>query len=149
MFGFGRGKVELKIDKMNYAPGDKITGKLVMDLKKPIKATKAFVRLYAEAKTTSMSGGKMSTNVSRIYDFVLDLDGAKEYSGQAEYDFEIVIPRGTTLDSSDPTQAMAKTALTAVSFLMGKTHNIKWFLVGGLDIKMGFDFTKKIQLNVA
>lgn len=148
MFGFGRGKVELKLEKMAFAPGDVIKGQLVMNLKKPLKAKKAYVRLYAEVGTTQMTGRGTSSTTQKIYDFTQELDKEKEYpAGEKTYDFEIAIPK-ESISTAGALQGKAGTAVKAASLLMGRMQNIKWVLKGGLDT-FGFDFAKTMQLSIS
>ena len=52
MFGFGKGKLDLKIQKTNYAPGDTISGDVALTLKKPVKAKEVSMSLIGEEVTT-------------------------------------------------------------------------------------------------
>ena len=95
---FGKGKINIAIQKTGYAPGDTISGNVALTLKKPVKAREVSISLIGEQKSTLL-GGKpgskdMSTNTQRIriYDFKQQLDGEKEYNQGQEYSFEIKIP---------------------------------------------------------
>ena len=37
VFGFGRGKIKILIDKFNFSPGETVTGKVSLELKKSKK----------------------------------------------------------------------------------------------------------------
>ncbi len=104
---FGKGRIDIAIQKSHYAPGDIISGNVALTLKKPVKARGVSISLIGEHKTTQtttgvggpMGGGGMSmsttTKTARIYDFKQQLDSEKEYSQGGEYRFEIKIPADT------------------------------------------------------
>jgi sporulation-control protein spo0M len=104
MFGFGKGKIDIVIQKTNYVPGDIISGNVALTLKKPVQAKEVSISLIGEHKTTqttprvggAMGGGGMSmsttTQTVRIYDFKQQLDSEREYTEGREYRFEIKIP---------------------------------------------------------
>ena len=91
---FGKGKIDITITKTNFAPGDKISGNVVLTLKKPVKAREASISLVGEQTTTrgGITSTEQSKSTQRIYDFKHKLDGEKEYSGEVKYDFEIKLP---------------------------------------------------------
>lgn len=86
---FGKGKINIAVQRSHYAPGDVISGNVALTLKKPVKAREMSISLVGEHKTTQttsqvggpMGGGGMSASTStktvRIYDFKQRLDGEK------------------------------------------------------------------------
>jgi hypothetical protein len=95
---FGKGKINIILQKTGYTPGDAISGKVALQLKKPVKARGMNISLIGEQKTTQTKGMMgnqgMSTTTQRIriYDFKQQLDTDKEYNQGNEYSFEIKIP---------------------------------------------------------
>jgi len=164
---FGKGKINITIQKTNYAAGDTISGNVDLTLKKPVKAREVSISLIGEHKTTqtaprvggTMGGGGMSmsttTKTVRIYDFKQQLDSEKEYSQGREYRFEIKIPADTM--SMRPQMpgvegklgqglkvAQAAAAMTgAIPF-----QRIKWYLLAKLDIPGGLDISKKVDITI-
>ena len=65
VFGFGRGKFEITLEKFNYSPGETIKGKISFDLKKPTKAKGLKVALIGERITTSRQRGSSGRMGSR------------------------------------------------------------------------------------
>ncbi|MFH1239776.1 MAG: hypothetical protein V1672_01035 [Candidatus Diapherotrites archaeon] len=57
MFGFLKGKIDVKLNKSNFRPGDMIQGTVTLDLKKSTNARGVFVKFYGMSKTTQHSGG--------------------------------------------------------------------------------------------
>lgn len=153
MFGFGKGKIEIKINKFNFSPGETLEGTVTLKLKKPIRAKKLTISLIGERKDTQayMSSGsrRSSSSTVRMFDFQQPLDGEKEYSIQpVEYSFKIKIPPGILSQQAMPKGAIG-TAVKAMQLVSGKITSIKWYLLADLDIPKGFDVTKKVQINIA
>jgi len=164
---FGKGKINIAIQKSHYAPGDIISGNVALSLKKPVKARGMTISLVGEHKTTqttprvggTMGGGGMSmsttTQTVRIYDFKQQLDGEKEYSQGGEYRFEIKIPADTLSMRPQMAEAegklgqalkMAQTAAAMTGII--PFQRIKWYLLGKLDIPGGLDISKKVDVTI-
>ena len=164
---FGKGKINIAIQKTYYAPGNIISGNVALTLKKPVKAREVSISLIGEHRTTqttprgggTMGGGGMSmsttTETVRIYDFKQQLDSEKEYSQGPEYRFEIKIPAdilGTGPQMPGPEGKLGqvlKVAQTAAA-LTGAIpfQQIKWYLLAKLDIPGGLDISKKVDITI-
>lgn len=164
---FGKGKIDIALQRTNYAPGDTISGNVALTLKKPVKAREVSVSLIGEHKTTqttprvggTMGGGGMSmsttTKTVRIYDFKQQLDSEKEYSQGREYRFEIKIPADTLSMSPQISEAegklgqVLKVAQTAAAMTGAiPFQRIKWYLLAKLDIPGGLDISKKVDVTI-
>jgi hypothetical protein len=164
---FGKGKINIAIQKTHYAPGDIISGDVALTLKKPVKAREVSISLIGEHKSTQttpgvggpMGGGGMSmsttTKTVRIYDFKQQLDGEKEYSQGREYRFEIKIPADTmSMRPLMPEQEgklgqVLKVAQTAAAMTGAiPSQRIKWYLLAKLDIPHGLDISKKVDITI-
>jgi len=162
---FGKGKINIALQKTHYAPGDIISGNVSLTLKKPVKAREVSISLIGEHKTTQtipgvggpMGGGGMSmsttTKTVRIYDFKQQLDSEKEYSQGREYRFEMKIPADTM--SMRPLMPEGKlgqvlnVAQTAAAMTGAiPFQRIKWYLLAKLDIPGGFDVSKKVDITI-
>ena len=146
---FGRGKVNVTVQRTHYAPGDTISGVVVLSLKKPIKAREASIALIGEQITTQtrmgMGSGQTSMRTEqqrrRVYDFKQQLDGEKEYGLGQEYGFEIKIPADILSVSPQIPQVEGKlgqalkVAQTAAA-MTGRipSQRIKWYLLAKLDV---------------
>ena len=163
MFGFGKGKINIALQKTHYAPGDIISGDVALTLKKPVKAREVSISLIGEQKNTRVGGmtGSQSQGMStttkniRIYDFKQQLDSEKEYSGGSEYRFEIKIPADTlSMRPLIPEQEgklgqvlkVAQTAATMTGAI--PFQRIKWFLLAKLNIPGGLDINKKVDITI-
>jgi 2',3'-cyclic-nucleotide 2'-phosphodiesterase (5'-nucleotidase family) len=164
---FGKGRIDIAIQKSHYAPGDIISGNVALTLKKPVKAREASISLIGEHKTTqtspgaggSMGGGGMSmsttTRTVRIYDFKQQLDNEKEYSQNREYHFEMKIPADTMSMGPQISEVegklgqVLKLAQTAAAMTGAiPFQRIKWYLLAKLDIPGGFDVSKKVDITI-
>jgi len=154
MFGFGKGKVEIQLNKFNFAPGEVIEGTMIITLKKPVKGRKVYVRLMATERTSSRRvtfGGGMrpsrSTNYSTAYDFTQPLDGEKEYPpGTSQpYQFRITVP--TNLNDQPHVGGALGGIVKTMQTLSGYSRSLSWKLIGGIDT-LGFDVKKKLEINV-
>ena len=161
---FGKGKINIAIQKTNYAPGDTISGNVALTLKKPVQAKEVSISLIGEQVTTggvgrTWGGGTVSSGRSttreRIYDFKQQLDSEKEYSEGREYHFEIKIPAdilGGTPQTSEGQGKLGqalKVAHTAAT-IMGAIpiQRIQWYLLAKLDIPGGLDIRKTIDVTI-
>ena len=164
---FGKGKINIVIQKSQYAPGDIISGDVALTLSKPVKAREVSISLIGEHKITEtnprvggpMGGGGMSisttTKTMRIYDFKQQLDSEKEYSQGREYRFEIKIPEDTLSMRPQISEVegelgqVLKVAQTAAAVTGAiPFQRIKWYLLAKLDIPGGFDVSKKVDMTV-
>jgi len=162
---FGKGKINIALQKTHYVPGDIISGDVSLTLKKPVKAREVSISLIGEHKSTqtapqvggTMGGGGMSmsttTKTVRIYDFKQQLDSEKEYSGGREYHFEMKIPADTM--SMRPLMPEGKlgqvlnVAQTAAAMTGAiPFQRIKWYLLAKLDIPGGLDIKKKVDVTI-
>jgi hypothetical protein len=158
---FDKGKINISIQKTNYAPGDMITGDISLSVKKPVKAKEMDISLVGEQKTTSMqrvsgsTGMQQVTQVVRIYDFKQQLDGEKEYSGEGNYHFEIKIPAGILGGvpqmpdmGSGLGQGLKIAAGLAAMAGAIPARQIRWFLQAKLDIQGGLDINKTTDITI-
>jgi hypothetical protein len=164
---FGKGKINITIQKSHYAPGDIISGSVSLVLRKPVKAREVNISLIGEHKTTQttpgvggpMGGGGMAmsttTKTVRIYDFKQQLDSEKEYSDRGEYRFEIKIPADTLSMRPQISEVegklgqVLKAAQTAAAMTGAiPFQRIKWYLLAKLDIPGGLDISKKADITI-
>jgi 2',3'-cyclic-nucleotide 2'-phosphodiesterase (5'-nucleotidase family) len=162
---FGKGKINIAIQRTNYAPGDIISGDVALTLKRPVKAREVNISLIGEHKTTqttprgggTMGGGGTSmsttTKTVRIYDFKQQLDGEKEYSEGREYRFEIKIPADILgIGPQTPEGALGqalKVAQTVATFTGAiPRRRLQWYLLAKLDIPGGLDISKKVDITI-
>jgi len=151
---FGPEKITLILDKYDYTPGEKIKGKVSLNLKKPTQARKLEISFIGSKREmqTGMGIGPTSNNKRgskrvRIYDFKMPLDGEKEYQ-KGEYPFEIKIPENIH-QTSQKLEGKVGTAVTAFKAISGVHTRIDWYVKAELDVPMKLDIkkTQKIVLS--
>lgn len=156
VFGIGAGKIELKLPKTAFSPGEKIDGKLLLSLSGPMNAKGLFVRLYAEQSFREKDAkGNMTVKTRRIYDFPLQLDGEKEYPKTAEplsYDFELKVPESAGQKQEQQSPLPGWLSSVSIGLLQiggsGPVGLPRWFVEGHLDIPLAFDIKARVQLNI-
>ena len=142
MLGFGKGKIDLILEKTSFAHEEMINGTVNMTLKKPIQAKGVIVTLFAERKRSDGDGG---TTTQRVFEFSQPLDIEKIYEATPKsYTFKIQVPA----ENKVAMEGKIGTALKAFSAIGNMLSPTKWFVEVKLDIPKGFDVRKKLQISV-
>jgi len=106
VFGFGEGKLEIVLERSSFAPGEKISGKIIIATSGDKNADSLNVKFCGKMKTVSISTSMvrdMDTNVLKsakqtdvtikeVYPAEARVGGKQTYSKGAEIPFEIQIP---------------------------------------------------------
>ncbi len=151
VFGFGEGKIELILDKLNYGYNDTIKGKLKLELNKPCNAKELRVELSAvksiRRNTTDFKTGRTRSTTSdeTIYNFKLSLGSEQEYTTK-EYNFEIKTPPQPT-QSAQPVSGWVSGAVDVLN-LLGTTSPVRWYVSASLDRSMSLDVSKNVQITI-
>ena len=143
MFG-SKGKIDISVQRISYAPGDVIRGSVALTLKKPVKARELSISLIGQYGTTQTTPGvivfpwrgsmgerthysdfKTTAKTVRICAFKQLLDGESEYGRDREYPFEIRIQGDI---STSPI--------------------IKWYLLARLDVPGRLDISKEVGITI-
>jgi hypothetical protein len=152
MFGLFKppGKLEIALDKMSHSFGESLKGRVKLEMDKPKKAKALRLTLFAERSVPRVVNGKRRSERQTVYTFSTELDGEGEYSGSKEYGFELKIPaqNGAKLPEGTLGQ-VAGIAVAAAQFSGMAPGMAKWHLKANLDIPMGQDVVKQLQLNIA
>ena len=155
---FGKEQIMLMLDKYDFKAGDKITGKVQLNLKKSTKARKLEVGLIGKRidKQSSLAIGPMimgggrehssQSQYSTIYDFKIPLDGEKEYH-TGEYSFEIKIPENINQDNPTLEGNIGKAA-GAFKMLSGLSSRVDWYIKAELDVPMRLDINKSQKIVI-
>ncbi|MFO7677803.1 MAG: hypothetical protein R6V50_05420 [Thermoplasmatota archaeon] len=152
---FGPEKITFMLDKYNYNPGEKITGKVKLNLKKPTSARKLEVSFYGvrvDRQSSVAVGPMMSgrnrhsrhTSTFKVFDFKIPISGEKEYQDE-QYSFEIKIP-DDVLQTNPTLDGKLGQAATAVRILSGLSSRIDWYVKAQLDVPKKLDIKKKQKI---
>ena len=150
MFGFfSKGKIDIKLEKYQFVPGDTIKGSLVLKLKKPVEASGVEIQLLGTKTVIRGYGQNRRRNKETIFDFSQPLDGAKLYSsGEApEYSFEITIPEDI-LSKPEWTEGVVGSVMKAATIISGSSSRVDWYIIGRLNIPKKIDVSKKLKINI-
>jgi len=152
VFGLGKGKIELQLEKYNLHPGDTIKGTVTLKLKKPVHARALKILFFGEqiTNTTSLQGNAVhrNTSITYVYKFEMPLDREKDYFNE-NYSFEITIPKDILQRTSATPQGTIGEIVKAAQILSGMNRRIQWYIEAKLDVPKGLDVKKKTQINIA
>lgn len=142
VLGIGSGKLEIILNKNNYLPGEKIAGKVILELNKPIKAKELRILFYGEYRT----GGRKN-RIRRIYEVFDRLDTEKEYpQGIKTYEFSLTIPQIKRAEHSG--EGIVNSVLKFVTESFDPIKQARWYVDANLDMPMAFDVRKKLQISL-
>jgi len=149
MFGFGQKKIDVILEKFNFSPGDTIKGKVILKLGKPTNAKQLKVGLRGERISRNMARTSQGTTPhaekNYIFNFEMPLDQEKEYN-EGEYQFEIKVPMNLS-NATMPGGAIGD-LLKGVEILANAESRVNWYVIAYLDVPMGIDISKKVQVNI-
>jgi hypothetical protein len=157
---FGRGKINIAVQKTGYTPGDTISGTVTLTLKKSVKAREMTLSLIGEYITTMTArvigpvpaarpkGGLLLTRgrmlqsnetrkIAPIYHYkkftkTIRICGFKEQlDGEGEYSQARRYQLKIKIPTDTPTSSV-----------------VNWYLLAKLDILHGRDVTKKVPITI-
>ncbi len=153
--GVGVGSIALDVSQIDYEPGDKVTGRVILRLEEDTPAEKLVVRLYATGTRTRYekngSGNKTLVHEKEtIYSFDLEVDGKKTYlAGEQAYDFALRIPTDAENDVSVGEESfIGEVAKVASLFSRGAKHPTIWMLRAYLSIPWKRNVKKELGIQV-
>lgn len=150
--GLGRGSVKLELDQTKAAPGGTIKGRVVLALSEPVEAKRLVVQLRARQKMVTVnrdSGGRsVGTSHADVFDFELELGGAKTYESEL-LPFELTIPADAMeLKAGAPSTPLGDIARTIASAVSPTAGPIEWQVVTKLQIAWGRDLSHDVDIVV-
>ena len=158
MFGFGVGKIELKLPKTTYSAGEAIEGTLLLTINKTVKARGLFATLSAEQQMREQvhNQGKieMRTVSQKIYNYQQQLDTEKEYQKTGEataYPFSITMPpmARVTQDVTNPLHGLTISfGGLQIGGGPGPVGPAQWTLEGYLDLPLALDVKAKVNIGI-
>lgn len=160
---FGRGKIDISIQKTRYAPGDTIFGVVALTLKKPVKAREMTISLIGEYMTTVIARGIGPRGVLPVH------PGAYKFG---RVDRRMFISDAIT--KSVPKYDLKKSTKTVringfreqldgeIEYSQSRRYHfqikitadmptssvVNWYLLAKLDIPHGPDVTKKVRITI-
>jgi len=161
IFGFGKGKIKVLIDNFNFSPGETVSGKISVELKKPILAKQLKIGLIGLETSTRTQmgpgfgiGGRRRSGISHqrtrntVYSFYMPVGGEKEYS-KGEYQFEIKIPTDILQEKPKAAEGVGGALIKTAEILGGTVRSrVDWYLEAALDLEKKLDIKNKVQINI-
>jgi hypothetical protein len=172
MFG-SKGKIDIAIQKFNYAPGDTISGSVALTLRKPVKAREVSISLIGEQLITHtqdisrrgiiMGEGGMSEGIMRPMmskrrgSEGITIGARSERSTMTErmriYDFKQQLD--SEREYSEGRESYFFEMKIPADILSARPQMtspikspIKWYLLAKLDIPGGLDISKKVDITI-
>jgi hypothetical protein len=172
---FGRkGKINIAIQKFNYAPADTISGNVALTLKKPVKAREMNISLVGEQLVTNTQGisrkgimmgdrqmteGMMRPMMRRRWGSEGTTIGARSekstmtehvriYDFKQQLDGEKEYSQGQEyyfFEMKIPADILGMRPQTKGSI---QSYPVKWYLLAKLDIPGGLDISKKVDITI-
>jgi hypothetical protein len=173
MFG-SKGKIDISIQKTNYAPGDTISGNVALTLKMPVEAREMSISLIGEQLIThtqdisrrgivmggeGMSGGIMRPMMSsRRGSEGITIGTRSQKSTMTErvhvYDFKQQLDSEKEYSGGQEyyffEMKIPADILSMRPQMTGAAPSspIKWYLLAKLDIPRGLDISKKVDITI-
>lgn len=143
MCTFWKGSLELDMPQNTFALHEYIKGKVILKLKKPIKARGLSVRL--EGKEMVFTEGSYDEDPVREWqifcEITVPLGGHMVYSS-GEYEFKFEVPNEAARGVGKARGTAGK-VLKSVGGFVGAPGVVDWHLFARLDVPMGIDLTDK------
>lgn len=130
VLGIGEGSIEMQLEKPDFAPGQAIRGKIILNLKKPIDARELVVCFFG--RTHGKTGGRKYL-VTRV------LGDARTYQSGESFDFELLTPTDIIPKDSPLSDNLMLEILTI---------GYQWCVEAKLDMPMKFDVSKTRELKI-
>jgi len=157
---FGRGKIDISIQKTSCQPGDTISGAITLTLNKPVKAREMTLSLIGEYITivtdrvidpvpgVRPKGGLLWTRGSMLQsNEIRKVEPIHHYKKSTKnvriYGFKEQLDGETEYSQSKEYRFRIK-----ISTDMPTSSNVNWYLLAKLDIPHGRDITKKVRITI-
>jgi len=157
---FGRGKIDISIQKTRYAPGGIISGDVTLTLNKPVKAREMTLSLIGEYMTTVTNRRHLVPGASRAGGSLRDRSRGISMSdamrkSAPKYDYKMTTKTvqicgfKEQLDGEiEYSQAKEYHFKIKITTDMPTSSAVDWYLLAKLDIPHGRDIAKKIPITI-
>jgi hypothetical protein len=137
--GIGVGSIAIALDRFDYAPGDSVSGKVVLGLNETVEARALMVALIGSQR--AQDGEDV------VFELEHELDGEKTYR-TGEYSFELGIPEDAT-SGPDPADLVENLSRKVSSLTTGQRAPTSWRVVAWLEIPRARNVKTKVDLRLA
>ena len=129
------GSLDLRVNGASFAPGQKITGTVALNLTKPMQAHELRVAFYG-----TVHGRKRS--IRHIFEVRQILSGQKLFSPGESYAFELPIPM--PVEFHVPDNIIGQLGASRL-----EVHPLGWYVLATLDIALFSSLKKSVQIALA
>ena len=137
-----KGSINIIPENHTYITGEKIKGKIVLNIKKNVKSGRLIVGIVCERTEKFSSSNKKFENT--LFDFNQLLEEKRNYTpSEYSYDFSLMIP----VNVSQGLEGISNNLIKVVKDLIGQNSFTKWFLYAKLQCK-GVNLSKRVQINI-
>jgi hypothetical protein len=157
---FGRGKIDMSIQKTRYIAGDTISGSVTLTLNKPVKAREMTISLIGEYKTTVIKRRDLVLGSSRLGGSLRDRSrgmlmsdatrkSAPQYELRKSEKTVNICGFNQQLDGEiEYSQLKEYRFRIKVTTDMPTSSVVNWYLLAKLDIPHERDITKKVPITI-
>ncbi len=146
-------QMKIEIDKINFSPGENISGKLILSLDRPIKADSLTISFVAEKKIMSGSGDNKSTRIYDVYKSEKMID-EQEYCKNT-YVFDFLIPPNiifmvNNFELVEPSYLKLKEYAKKYPWFANTYREYdSFFIRAKFDISLGLDISNKTEITIS
>jgi len=145
-----KAKIGLTLNNHEVHPGETISGEILLNLKKSLRAKELSISLigtYLESSQLLLNETP-SFKKGKIFEFKKPLAGQGEYpKGKQKVKFEITIPRDILIKKAFSSNPLLEKSPGFMKPLSNFNKQIKWQVKAKLDLQRS-DFSKGVQINI-
>ena len=147
---FSTGKVSISLLKTVFVPSEKITGKMIVELKKVIQTSNAKITLQGEVNRTEYRNGSRYSKTEVFFQTSENIAVQPTYPiGKTEIDFAITIPADILKKGKFDASGLGQIG-SAINFIQSVAlPKPKWYLITSItnSEKITLSSKKEIQIN--
>lgn len=151
--GLGRGTVRLELDRTRLAPGETLTGRVVLALAEPVEAKRLVVALRATQRVLEIQRGSGQrapiSNRTEIYREESELGGAETYDGRT-LAFAFTVPADALEKQAPPAPHPIADAVRSIAAALNPQQGpVEWSVSARLVVPWGRDLAHDVDIVVS
>jgi hypothetical protein len=146
---FSTGKVSISLLKTVFAPNEKITGKMIVELKKVIQTSNAKVTLQGEVNRTEFRNGSRYSKIEVFFQTSETIVVQPTYPiGKTEIDFAITIPVDILKKGKFDASSLGQIG-SAINFIQSVAlPKPKWYLIASITNSENITLSTKQRIEI-
>ena len=153
-FGLGLGRIEIRLERFGFYPGDTIRGQLVLQLHEPQSARALVVGLRARQKVAQRRASPrdvvLTHRTETVWEFERELAGEGVYR-EGSYPFELLVPSDVFRAPATPPAGIVWDIARAITFpfLQGEQRfPLQWQVFAAVSRPYRVDVKKRVDIVV-